>query len=167
MTEGLLTVEASVPLDAPDFRYQLSGRLGRMSATAFNRFLSENESFDFGEGSVEGIDFRQTVSGGRALTTVTPRYHDVSVRPTSDGGGLLGSVKRAVKKFVANAFVVDDRNPDEDGDEPTHRPDRAPVRPGEDLAPVPLVRPSGWTDGSDEGVASSTSLITGSVCETN
>ena len=116
MNEGLLTVEASVPLDAPDFRYQLSGRLGRMSAAAFNRFLAENESFDFGEGSVDGIDFRQTVSGGRALTTVTPRYHDVSVRPTSEGGGVLGSVKRAVKKFVANAFVVHDRNPDEDGD---------------------------------------------------
>ncbi len=26
MNEGLLTVQASVPLDAPDFRYQLSGR---------------------------------------------------------------------------------------------------------------------------------------------
>jgi hypothetical protein len=115
MDEGLLAVEASVPLDAPDFRYQLSGRLGRMSATAFNRFLAENESFDFGDGSVDGIDFRQAVSGGRALTTVTPRYHDVSVRPTSEGGGVLGSVKRAVKKFVANAFVVHDRNPDENG----------------------------------------------------
>ena len=116
MNEGLLTVEASVPLEAPDFRFQLSGRLGRMSATAFNRFLGENESFEFGEGSVDGIDFRQTVSGGRAFTTVTPRYHDVSVRPTGEGGGVLGSVKRAVKKFVANAFVVHDRNPDEDGD---------------------------------------------------
>jgi hypothetical protein len=116
MNEGLLTVEASAPLDATDFRYQLSGRLGRMSATAFNRFLAENESFDFGDGSVDGIDFRQTVTGGRALTTVTPRYHGVSVRPTSEGGGLLGSVKRAVKKFVANAFVVHDRNPDENGE---------------------------------------------------
>ena len=65
---------------------------------------------------MDGIDFRQTVSGGRALTTVTPRYHDVSVEPTSEGGGVVGSVKRAVKKFVANAFVVHDRNPDEDGD---------------------------------------------------
>jgi hypothetical protein len=116
MNDGLLTVEASVPLDAPDFRYQLSGRLGRMSAASFNRFLAENESFDFGDGSVDGIDFRQTVSGGRALTTITPRYREVSVRPTSEGGGVLGSVKRAVKKFVANAFVVRDRNPDEDGD---------------------------------------------------
>ena len=115
MNEGLLTVKGSVPLHAPDFRYQLSGRLGRMSATAFNRFLAENESFEFGKGLVDGIDFRQTVSGGRALTTVTPRYRDVSVSPTSEGGGVLGSVKRAVKKFVANAFVVHDRNPDEDG----------------------------------------------------
>ncbi len=117
MNEGLLTMAASVPLDAPDFRYQLSGRLGRMSATAFNRFLAENESFEFGKGWVDGIDFRQTVSGGRAVTTVTPRYHDVSVKPTSDGGGVLGSVKRVVKKFVANAFVVHDRNSDEDGDD--------------------------------------------------
>jgi hypothetical protein len=115
MSEGLLSVEASVPLDAPDFRYQLSGSLGRMSAGAFNRFLAENESFEFAKGSVDSIDFRQTVSGGRALTTVTPRYHDVSVSPTSHGGGVVGSVKRAVKKFVANAFVVDDRNPDDDG----------------------------------------------------
>jgi hypothetical protein len=115
MNEGLLTVEASVPLDAPDFRYQVSGMLGRMSAGAFNRFLAENESFEFGKGSVDGIEFRQTVSRGRALTTVTPRYHDVSVRPTSEGGGVVGSVTRAVKKFVANAFVVHDRNPDEDG----------------------------------------------------
>jgi hypothetical protein len=115
MNEGLLTVKASVPLDAPDFRYQLSGRLGRMSAGAFNRFLAENESFEFGKGLVDSIDFRQTVSRGRALTTVTPRYHDVSVRPTGEGGGVVGSVTRAVKKFVANAFVVHDRNPDDDG----------------------------------------------------
>ena len=115
MNEGLLTVEASVPLDAPDYRYQLSGSLGRMPAGAFNRFLAENESFEFAEGSVDSIDFRQTVSGGRALTTVTPRYHDVSVSPTGDGGGVVGSVKRAVKKFVANAFVVHDRNPDDEG----------------------------------------------------
>ncbi len=115
MNAGLLTVEVSVPLEVPDFRYQLSGRLGRMSATAFNRFLAENESLEFGKGWVDRIDFRQAVSDGRALTTVTPRYHDVSVKPTGDGGGLVGSVKRAVQKFVANAFEVHDRNPDEDG----------------------------------------------------
>jgi hypothetical protein len=116
MNEGLLTARASVPLDAPDFRYELSGRLGPMRAAAFNRFLSENESFDFDDGRVEGITFRQTVRAGRATTTITPRYRDLSVEPTGEGGGVIGSVKRTVKEFMANAFAVHSRNPDEDGE---------------------------------------------------
>jgi hypothetical protein len=117
MDQGLLTVEASVPLDAPDFRYQLSGKLGSMPAAAFNRFLAENESFEFDNGWVEGITFRQTARGGRASTVVTPRYRDLSVESTDEGGGLIGSVKRAVGEFIAGAFVVRSRNPDEDGDD--------------------------------------------------
>ena len=41
--EGLLSVHATVPLNAPDFRYELEGTLGPMQATAFNRFLAESE----------------------------------------------------------------------------------------------------------------------------
>jgi hypothetical protein len=116
MNHGLLTVDASVPLEAPDFRYQLSGKLGRMPASAFNRFLAENESFEFEDGWVESITFRQTARDGRVRTTLTPRYRDLSVEPTDDGGGLIGSVKREVEEFIADAFVVRSRNPDEDGD---------------------------------------------------
>ena len=116
MNEGLLTVEATVPLDAPDFRYQLTGRLGGMRAAAFNQFLTVNEDWEFGEGTVDRIDFRQSARAGRVVTTLTPRYHDLSVSPTGDRGGLVGSVKRTVEKFLANAFVVEDRNPDEDGE---------------------------------------------------
>ena len=115
MNEGVLTVEVSVPLDAPDFRYELSGTLGRMPAAAFNRFLAENEAFEVDEGQVEGVDFRQTARGGRATTTLTPRYRDLSVESTGEGGGVVGSVTRAVKEFVADAFVVRSRNPEEDG----------------------------------------------------
>jgi hypothetical protein len=49
------------------------------------------------------------------VTTLTPRYYDLSVQPTGEGGGVFGSVTRAVKKFVANAFQVRSRNPGEDG----------------------------------------------------
>jgi hypothetical protein len=115
MDEGVLTARASVPLDAPDFRYELSGRLGKMSVKAFNRFLTENESFEFDNGWVEEIAFRQTVRGGRATTTVTPRYRELSIEPTGEGGGVIGSVKRAVEELVAGIFVVRSRNPDEDG----------------------------------------------------
>ncbi len=121
MNEGVLTVKASVPLDAPDFRYELSGGLGRMSAAAFNQFLGENESFEFESGRVEGITFRQTVKGGRAATTLTPRYRDLSVESTGEGGGVIGSVTRAVEEFIADAFVVRSRNTDDDGDPRTAR----------------------------------------------
>jgi hypothetical protein len=116
MSAGLLTVDATVPLDAPDFRYELSGRLQGMPVKAFNRFLAENESFEFDDGWIEGITFRQTSRGGRATTTLTPRYRDLSVEPTDDGGGVIGSVSRAANELIADAFVVRSRNPDEDGE---------------------------------------------------
>jgi hypothetical protein len=115
MNQGWLTVQASVPLDAPDFRYRLSGRVGSMPAAAFNRMLSENEAYELADGWVEGIAFEQAAEGGRTVTTLTPRYYDLSVQPTGEGGGLFGSVKRSVKKFFANAFKVRSRNPGEDG----------------------------------------------------
>jgi hypothetical protein len=118
MGEGELTARASVPLDAPDFRYELSGRLGQMSAKAFNRFLSVNEAFAFDNGWVEEIEFRQTVRGGLARTTMTPRYRDLSVDPRDGGGGVIGSVTRGAKEFLAQAFVVRSSNPGGDDEPP-------------------------------------------------
>jgi hypothetical protein len=116
MSQGLLTVEASIPLDAPDFRYQVSGKLGRMPAAGFNRFLAENEAFEVESGVIESIAFRQSASGGRATTTLTARYRDLSVETTGDGGGVIGAVSREVKEVLADALVVRSRNPEEDGD---------------------------------------------------
>jgi hypothetical protein len=106
MGEGRLTATAVIPLDAPDFRYDLSATLGRMPARAFNRFLSVNEAFEFDRGEIDEVTVRQRARGGLAITTLTPRYHDLSVKPTGDGGGVVGAVTRGLKKFIANAFVV-------------------------------------------------------------
>jgi hypothetical protein len=116
MSAGLLTVQATVPLDAPDFRYELSGRLGAMPVKAFNRFLSENESYQFDGGWVDGITFRQSSRNGQATTTVTPRYRDLSVERTDHGGGVVGSLGRGANELIADAFAVQSRNPDEDGE---------------------------------------------------
>jgi hypothetical protein len=118
MGEGLLTARLSVPLDAPDFRYELSGRLGGMNAEAFNRFLSVNEGFEFDGGRVEEIELRQSMRAGRAGTTMTPRYRDLSVDPTGEGGGIIGSVTRGAREFLAQTFVVRSSNPDDADDPP-------------------------------------------------
>lgn len=115
MDAGEIAIEAAVPLDAPDFRFELAGHVGPMPASALNRYLSLNQSFEFKEGEVDRIDFAVSAKGGRSVAVVTPRYHDLSVDPTGDGGGVVGEVARGVKKFIANTFVVRSRNPDEHG----------------------------------------------------
>ena len=115
MNEGLLSVRATVPLDAVDFRYELEGKLGPMPATAINRFLEENEPIRLAKGQVDSVHFRQVVRRGRSETTLTPRYHDLSVESAEEGGGVIGSVKRGVVKFMANTFKMHDENPEDDG----------------------------------------------------
>ena len=76
-----------------------------------------NEAFELDGGWVEEIDIRQTMRAGRSRTTVTPRYRDLSVDPTGEGGGVIGSVTRGAKEFLAQTFVVRSSNPD-GADEP-------------------------------------------------
>ena len=118
MNEGRLTLQATVPLDAPDFRFELSGKLGPMRAVALNDFLSENQPFKLDKGQVDGVEFRQVATGGSVTTTLTPRYQDLSVTPSDTGGGVFTSVKRAMKKVWANTFKVRSENPDDDGKPP-------------------------------------------------
>ena len=115
MNAGQLSVHATVPLDAADFRYELEGRMGPMPVTLINEFLAENESIKLRKGEVDGVEFSQVSTGGRATTTLSPRYRDLKVELSSEGGGVIGSVKRAVVKFAANTFKVREENPEDDG----------------------------------------------------
>jgi hypothetical protein len=70
-----------------------------------------NEAFAFDGGWVDEIEIRHTVRAGLARTTLTPRYRDLSVDPTGEGGGIIGSATRGVKEFLAQAFKVRSSNP--------------------------------------------------------
>jgi hypothetical protein len=117
MNQGLLTFQASVPLDARDFRYELSGRLGRMQAEAFNRFLSQNEKFEFDGGRVDLITYRQSAKAGLVTTVVTPRYRDLSVERSGEAKEPLGALKRAAEELIADALVVRSHNSEAEGDD--------------------------------------------------
>jgi len=115
MNAGLLSVHATVPLNAPDFRFELDGKLGPMSAVAINAFLAENEPIQLQKGQVDGVEFRQLAVGGKATTNLTPRYRELSVEAVNRGGGVIGAVKRAFVKFAANTFKVRSENPEDHG----------------------------------------------------
>ena len=95
---------------------------------------------------MDSIDFRQVVVRGRSKTTLTPRYHDLSVESADEGGGVIGSVKRGVVKFVANTFKVHDENPTDDGKQRAGGERDRALRPHQVLVPGHLA--SGCGKGS-------------------
>lgn len=113
MGVGAFTLKMSVPLLAEDFRLTYEGSLGRMPAPALNPFLVGIGPVQFKEGRILRISFGATVSDGVARGTVRPRWDSLFVDITagsSGGGGILGGIKRAVRKFAANEFVLRDAN---------------------------------------------------------
>jgi hypothetical protein len=115
MNEGTISVRATVPLHAGDFRYELEGKLGAMPAATVNPFLEQVEAYRLASGQVDSVAFRQVMTRGRSVTTLTPWYRDLAVEMVDDGGGVVGSVKRAVVKLAANTFKIHHDNPDDDG----------------------------------------------------
>lgn len=105
--------ELEMPLLADQFTMRYRGRLGAMDATALNPFASDGTGIKFTRGRIEGIGFEATVTGGRARGRVTPRWTNLGIElPGLDrkNTGIFGGLKRAVGKFVANAFLVRDDN---------------------------------------------------------
>lgn len=115
MNAGLMSVHATVPLHAADFRFKLAGKLGPMPAVAVNAFLAENEVIQIRKGDVDSVESQVAADGGQATTTLIPRYRELSIEAVNRGGGVFGSVKRAVVKFAANTFKVRSENPVDHG----------------------------------------------------
>jgi hypothetical protein len=113
MGAGAFHFELEMPLAADQFAMRYRGRLGPMDAAALNPFASDGAGVKFTRGRIEGISFEATVTGGRARGRVTPRWTNLGIElPGLDrkNTGIFGGLKRAVGKFVANAFLVRDDN---------------------------------------------------------
>ena len=105
--------ELEMPLLADQFTMRYRGRLGAMDAAALNPFASDGAGVKFTRGRIEGISFDATVASGRARGRITPRWTNLGIElPGLDrkNTGIFGGLKRAVGKFVANAFMVRDDN---------------------------------------------------------
>jgi len=117
MDTGTLMVHITVPLDAPNFQFDVTGRLGPMPVGAFNGFLQETAPVKIKGGRADSIVFSIRTRGGVAKGSATPFYHDLAIDFSS--GGVLGFVKAGVVEFAANKFKVRSNNPDEKGKKPT------------------------------------------------
>jgi hypothetical protein len=116
MNAGLLSARLSVPLDAPDFRFKLTGTLGTMPALVLNDFLEPTESMQLKGGTIDSVQFAINTTNGVAKTHLVPYYHDVAI--DFKGGGVGGFLKAGLIEFAANKFKVRATNPEEPGKPP-------------------------------------------------
>src|SRR5262249_50825431 len=86
MGAGAMAVRVVVPLDAPDFRFEVSGRIDSMPASALNGFLAETTPVRMKGGQIDSIIFVSKATGGVSKTTLTPYYRDLGIDFVSQGG---------------------------------------------------------------------------------
>jgi hypothetical protein len=118
MGQGVLSVHATVPLDAPDFRFALTGRLGPMPIGALNPFLTETMPVKIKDGQIDSVIFAMNATGGANAITLTPYFRDLGIDITNPKGNVRGFVKAGLIEVGANSLKVRSRNPDSPKDRP-------------------------------------------------
>ncbi len=118
MGTGLLSAVLEIPLLSERFDMKYHGTLGPMPFTDFNRFAAPNSDVHFSHGDVLGVEFDAIVTAGRAKGRVVPRYRDLAIGLDGKDGGIMAKVKRSIRSFVANRFVLRQDNPEHDGKGP-------------------------------------------------
>ncbi|MFN2570844.1 MAG: hypothetical protein ABR537_04410 [Gemmatimonadales bacterium] len=117
---GRLDAQFVAPLDASGFEMSFRGTLGPMPASSLNAFIAEAFAFRLAKGRVIEIPFAAIVRNGTAEGTITPRYHDLTLKVTGRGsggilasGGVVGDAARGIATFVGNATEMHADNPDD------------------------------------------------------
>jgi len=118
MGEGPLSIHATVPLDAPDFRFGLTGRLGSMPIGALNQFLTETLPVKIKDGQIDSVTFAMKATKGTNAITLTPYYRDLGIDITNPKKNVRGFVKAGLIEVGANSLKVRSRNPDSPKDRP-------------------------------------------------
>jgi len=109
-----------VPLRAAHFDMTYRGTLGPMHAEHMNQFIQATTPIRISHGELTGIDFQGTVSHGRTLGTVTPRYNNFSFAVTQENStgilgssGYIGGVARKLASFAGNWKKIYALNPED------------------------------------------------------
>jgi len=111
MGRAPITLEGTLPLGDSSFTMRYRGDLGSMAAEALNPFLDGAIGARFTDGTIHGVRFEATVTGGMARGEVVPRYEGLWIAlPGAARSGFLSGLRRAVAKFAANQFVVREDN---------------------------------------------------------
>ncbi len=113
--EAPVKARITYPFQSKDLDFTIEASMGGLSLKKLNTFLIPNERKEIVGGVVESGDLRMDVRKGVATTTITPRYHDLSMRILAENPKSKRGILEGLKTFVANTFILRSNNVDKDG----------------------------------------------------
>jgi hypothetical protein len=113
MGEGRINAIVTYPLHGKTLDFDLEASIGPCSIKLLNPFLIPNERKEVTGGSIINGSLTMTVRKGVAITSVTPRYKDFSMKILSTNVHEERGILEGIKTFVANNFILRSTNIDE------------------------------------------------------
>ena len=112
MGQGKVLGTVIYPIHQKQFDLHIAATVGPFDVPALNSYLVTNERKEITKGKCLGGELRMDVRSGHAITTVTPRYEDVSIDVLATDAKQNRGILEGIKTFVANSFMLRTSNVD-------------------------------------------------------
>ncbi len=112
MGQGKVVGTVIYPIHQKQFDLHIAATVGPFDGPVLNSYLVSNERKEITSGKCLGGALRMDVKSGRGITTVSPRYEDVSIKVLATGAKESPGILEGIKTFMANTFVLRTNNVD-------------------------------------------------------
>ncbi len=111
LKDALFNVQFTFPNKKYPVTYRTEGVLGTMPMEPFNSLFRSSASADINSGTIHELKFAFTYNNDRSKGNMNFEYEDLKVSLFDPKGGDT----KKVKTFLLNTFIVNDQNPDKNG----------------------------------------------------
>jgi len=112
MGQGQVIGTILYPIHQKPFDLHVVASVGPFDARVLNSYLISNERKQVMKGEILGGDIRMDVRSGVGITTVSPRYTNLSMNILSTDVKKSRGILEGIKTFIANTFVLRTNNVD-------------------------------------------------------
>jgi hypothetical protein len=116
--ESHLVAKALYQLHDSTFNLSIVGKVGPFDAKRLNAFLVTNNREEITSGQLDTGIIKMDIIAGNATTTVTPEYHELSLKVLPPRLDDPPDLEEGVKSLITNALIIRRDNPDDKGETP-------------------------------------------------
>ncbi len=103
------------PLFSPTFDLLIEAHTGKLDVKRLNTYIIPVERKELTDGTVDDADIRMVIRNGVATTSLTPRYHDLSMKVLNEKPRESRGILEGITTFLGNLLVLKSNNMDKPG----------------------------------------------------